>query len=159
MVTAGRWRHEATADRFADYAAMVMRRLGDRMTWVCTINEANTPLQLKYNGLLEATVADSELPPFVATVAVTFGLPDSDLGLFLTAVDDTSFAVLAEAHPRAVDAVHAERSDAKAGITLSIQQAVAEPGSEQHAEAFDEQINRRFLAEMSTVGDFVGVQN
>jgi hypothetical protein len=31
-------------------AATVMRRLGDRVRWVCTTNEANTPLQVKANA-------------------------------------------------------------------------------------------------------------
>jgi beta-glucosidase len=76
----------------------------------------------------------------------------------LTAVDETSIGVVADAHRQAVAAVHAERGDVKVGITLSLQQAEAEPGGEAHAEAFDEPVNRRFLREMGAVGDFVGVQ-
>jgi beta-glucosidase len=159
LITAGGWRAATTPDRFADYAATVMRRLGDRVRWVCTINEANTPLQLKSNGLLDAGAADSTWSSFLAIAAAAFGVPDTAVGLFLTAVDESSIGVIADTHRRAVDAVHAERSDAKVGITLSIQQAVAEPGGEQQAEAFDEQVNRRFLRDMGAVGDFVGVQN
>jgi beta-glucosidase len=159
LIAAGGWRSDATPDRFASYAATVMRRLGDRVTWVCTINEANTPLQLKFNGLLDTDAADNAFGPFVASAAAAFGVPDTELGLFLTAVDDTSIEVIAEAHRRAVDAVHAERPNAKLGITLSIQQAVAAPGGEQHAAAFDEHVNHRFLREMGVMGDFVGVQN
>ena len=42
----GGWRGPDTAARFADYAAVVMARLGDRVSWVCTINEANAPVLL-----------------------------------------------------------------------------------------------------------------
>ena len=48
----GGWRSPDTAQRFADYAATVMARLGDRVKWVCTINEANTPVLLTHSGLL-----------------------------------------------------------------------------------------------------------
>ena len=44
------------------------------------------------------------------------------------------------------------------GVTLSLQEVSAEPGGEQTADAVDEFINRRFLREMGSVGDFVGVQ-
>jgi beta-glucosidase len=159
LMAVGGWRADATADRFAEYAATVMRRLGDRVRWVCTINEANTPLQLKFNGLLDADAADGAWASFLAAAAAVFGVADTELGLFLNAVDDTSIGVIAEAHRLAVDAVHTEARDTRAGITLSIRQAVAASGGERHAEAFDEQINRRFLRDMGSVGDFVGVQN
>jgi beta-glucosidase len=52
LVRAGGWRSTDTPARFAEYAGRVMRRIGDRVEWVCTINEANTPPQLTANGLL-----------------------------------------------------------------------------------------------------------
>jgi beta-glucosidase len=54
----GGWRSPDTAARFADYAATVMGRLGDRVRWVCTINEANTPVLLADNGLLPKSMID-----------------------------------------------------------------------------------------------------
>ena len=66
-----------------------MRRLGDRVAWVCTINEANTPLHLNYNGLLDVSAADQAWASLVVAAAAAFGVADSDLGPFLTAVDDT----------------------------------------------------------------------
>jgi hypothetical protein len=95
----------------------------------------------------------------LADAAPAFGVAPDDFGVFFLTVDDTFIRVIAEAHRQAGAAVHSERSDAKVGITLSLQQAAAEPGGEKQAEAFDEPINRRFLREMGTVGDFVGVQN
>ncbi|WP_457146248.1 family 1 glycosylhydrolase [Mycobacterium sp. URHB0021] len=48
----GGWRGLDTAQRFADYAATVLSRLGDRVRWVCTINEANVPALITSSGLL-----------------------------------------------------------------------------------------------------------
>lgn len=158
LIREGGWRSTGTPGRFAEYSGRVMRRLGDRVEWVCTINEANTPLQLAVNGLLSADEADETMSRFLAEAAVAFG-PAPEPGLFLTSVDEESIAVVAEAHRRAVDAIHAESARARAGVTLSLQQAVAGPGGEAPAEAFDESVNRRFLRELGSVGDFVGVQN
>jgi beta-glucosidase len=159
LIGRGGWRSGSTAAKFADYVSRVMRRLGDRVEWVCTINEANTPLQLAFNGLLgtDATAHDARAES-MAEAAQAFGVTGQP-GLFLTAVDEQSIAVIAEAHRQAVDAVHAERGTARAGVTLSIQQVVAEPGGEAQANVFDETVNRRFLRDLGSVGDFVGVQN
>ncbi len=58
----------------------------------------------------------------------------------------------------AVDSVHAAAPGARVGVTLSLQEVTADPGGEQTADAVDEFINRRFLRELGSVGDFIGVQ-
>lgn len=158
LVSAGGWRSAETPALFAEYASRVLRRLGDRVEWVCTINEANTPLQLTANGLLSDELIAAMNASFAAA-APAFGAAPDAFGVFFTATDETSIGVIAEAHRRAVAAVHAERGDARAGITLSLQQAASEAGGELHAEAFDDAVNRRFLRDLGAVGDFVGVQN
>jgi beta-glucosidase len=158
LITSGGWRADATAERFGDYAATVMRRLGDRVAWVCTINEANLPLQLTFKRRSDSLGRERSASAG-ATAADAFGVPADALALFATSFDEAAIAVIAAAHERAVEAVHAARPDAKVGVTLSIQPAVAEPGGEERAEDFDEQVNRRFLRQLGTVGDFVGVQN
>jgi beta-glucosidase len=95
----------------------------------------------------------------LAEATEAFGLASKKPGLFLMADDEESIEVITQAHRQAVDAVHAVRGSIKAGVTLSVQQAVAEPGGEEHAQAFDETVNRRFLRDLGSVGDFVGVQN
>jgi beta-glucosidase len=159
LIREGGWRSADTSGRLAGYTSRVMRRLGDRVEWVCTINEANTPLQLAFNGLLAADAGDRAMAQYRAEAAEAFAVPPERLGLFFMSVDEESIAVLAEAHRQAVDAVHAENGRARAGVTLSLQHAEAEPGGEEHAEAFDEAVNRRFLRDLGSVGDFVGVQN
>jgi beta-glucosidase len=150
----GGWRSHDTADRFADYAATVMSRLGDRVSWVCTINEANTPLLLAHYGLLSAKPHNAN-----SLAAKAFGVADNDFcPFFPTASDERAIEVVGRAHRLAVDSVHAAASGAQAGITLSLQDVAAEPGGEEAADYQDEIINRRFLRDMGSVGDFVGVQ-
>jgi beta-glucosidase len=159
LIPKGGWRSRETPDRFAEYVARVVRRLGDQVEWFCTINEANTPLQLEVNGLLSSGRMAEAMTRYLAEAAEAFGVVPKRLGLFMSSVDEESIAVITEAHRQAVDAVHAERTNARAGVTLSLQQAEAAPGGEARAEAFDEAVNRRFLRDLGSVGDFVGVQN
>jgi beta-glucosidase len=154
LIRNGGWRSHDTADRFADYATTVMSRLGDRVSWVCTINEANTPLLLARYGLLSAMPAES-----ISLAAKAFGVADDDFCPFFPAAgDDRAIEVVGRAHRLAVDSIHAAAPGARAGITLSLQDITAEPGGEQAADDQDEITNRRFLRDMGSVGDFVGVQ-
>lgn len=46
LIAEGGWESEATIKAFADYCAYVTEKLGDRMHYICTINEANMGLQM-----------------------------------------------------------------------------------------------------------------
>jgi beta-glucosidase len=154
----GGWRGTDTAKRFADYAGVVMARLCDRVTWVCTINEANAPVLLAGSGLLPESES-GKLAASMALAANVFGVPEEEFCPFFPgASDEKATAVIGQAHRMAVDSVHAAAPGARVGITLSLQEVTAEPGGEQMADAVDEFINRRFLGGMGSVGDFVGVQ-
>ena len=154
----GGWRGPDTAARFADYAAVVMARLGDRVSWVCTINEANAPVLLAASGLLPESMA-GKLAASMALAAKAFGVSEDDFCPFFPgASDDAATAVVGHAHRMAVDSVHAAAPGARVGITLSLQEVTADPGGEHTADAVDEFINRRFLRELGSVGDFIGVQ-
>jgi beta-glucosidase len=134
-----------------------MARLGDRVTWVCTINEANAPVLLAGSGLLPESES-GKLAASMALAAKAFGVAEEDFCPFFPgASDEKATAVIGQAHRMAVDSVHAAAPDARVGITLSLQEVAAEPGGEQTAEAVDEFINRRFLRDIGSVGDFVGV--
>jgi beta-glucosidase len=154
----GGWRGTDTAQRFADYAAAVMSRLGDRATWVCTINEANVPALITNSGLLPGSWK-TKLDETNVLAAKAFGVEESDFCPFFPAAsDEKAVAVVGQAHRLAVDAVHAVTPGGRVGVTLALQQIVAEPGGEELAELADEFVNRRYLREIGAVGDFVGVQ-
>jgi beta-glucosidase len=154
----GGWRSPETAQRFADYAATVMARLGDRVTWVCTINEANTPVLLSLNGLLPESER-SKMSAFTSASAAAFGVDEDVFCPFFPAANgEEAIKVVGAAHRLAVQSVHAVAPRAQVGVTLALQEVAAEPGGEQAADAVDEVINRRYLRDMGAVGDFVGVQ-
>jgi beta-glucosidase/6-phospho-beta-glucosidase/beta-galactosidase len=47
-----RYPDDIAGDRGLGPQCVVMTRIGDRVSWVCTINEANAPLLLAGSGLL-----------------------------------------------------------------------------------------------------------
>ena len=121
LIRDGGWTNPETAARFAEHTARVVARFGDRVQWYCTINEANTPLQVTGNGLASPALA-GRMEAGRATAAAAFGIPVEQFTPFFPyASGEDALAVVADAHRQSVDAVHAANSTAKAGVTLSIQ--------------------------------------
>ncbi len=153
------WKNPELAKQFGDFAHRIATRYGDRVNWFCTINEVNTPMQMTGNGLLSPEMA-ALLNPARERAAQYFGVPIDDFVPFLPCGDsEEAIAVILDAHRRAVDAVHAGAPNAMAGVTLSMQEHYGFDGGEEQAAHVDEVLNRRWLRDFGTVGDFVGVQN
>jgi beta-glucosidase len=134
LATRGGWEAPDAADAFTRFCTRAANHLGDLIGWACTINELNLI------GLTGYTTASS--PP---------GVKD-DLVRHL-AVND----VVAQAHRSAVDALRSGPGDFPVGLTLSMDEMVAEPGGEGVLEAAREILEDRFLR--ATEGDdFIGVQ-
>jgi beta-glucosidase len=92
----GGWTNRATADRFADYASIVVRRLGDRIERWITLNE---PWVSAFVGHLEGRHAP--------------GIKDE--GLALVAAHHMLLA-----HARGLERIRGESPGARAGITLNL---------------------------------------
>ncbi len=130
----GGWEAPDAPDVFARFVARCVAHLGDLIGWACTINELNVI------GVMGYTVGSS--PP---------GVKD-DLGRHL-AVNE----VMVRAHRLAVDASRSGPGDFPVGLTLSMDELVADPGGEEVRDAAREILEDRFLR--ATEGDdFVGVQ-
>lgn len=150
------WKNPDTAKLFADHVHRVATALGDRVSWFCTINEANTPRELAFIGRL------SGWEQAQADAAAYFGLDSpGDFVPFLPfASTDEAVAVVLDAHRRAVDALHAVRSQNRVGLSVSLQEIVADPGDEVYAAKAQEDMNLQFLrGDGAGHGDFVAVQN
>ncbi|MEV4560388.1 GH1 family beta-glucosidase [Kitasatospora sp. NPDC049285] len=120
----GGWPERATAERFAEYAAVVAERLGDRVRDWCTLNE---PLCSSWIGHLEGAMAP--------------GLTD------LTAAVRTSYH-LHLGHGLAVQALRAAVPGARIGIVNNL--STIEPASQSEADLeaarrADGHINRWWL--------------
>lgn len=90
-----------------------MEALGDRVSTHFTINEINTPQQMTGSGLLSPEAE---------------AYPPKARALY--------------ANSRMVDAVHAANTSTEAGVTISLQQHVAEPRGEALAAAANEKLNQ-----------------
>lgn len=92
----GGWTARSTADAFADYAALVVRRLGDRFTALATINEPWCVCHLSHLYGIHAP-GEKNFDAFAAAVHV-----------------------LNLAHGKAVQAARAERADLPLGTVLNL---------------------------------------
>ncbi len=124
LADAGGWQTRATAEAFADYAAVAMRRLGDRVARWSTLNE---PRCAAWVGHLEGRHAPG-LQDLRATLAAAHHL--------------------LLAHGQAMQAMRAERPGASLGIVLDVKPYTAAAPGPEHAEAVrraDGVFNRWFL--------------
>jgi beta-glucosidase len=130
----GGWEAADAPERFARFVSRAGAHLGDLIGWACTINEINLLGVMGY-GL-------GSSPPGVKDDFVRH-----------LAVND----VMAQAHRLAVDALRSGPGDMPIGLTLSMDEMVADPGGEAILEAAQEVLEDRFMR--ATEGDdFIGVQ-
>jgi beta-glucosidase len=130
----GGWMAPDTPARFARYCDAVVRALGDRVDWYCTINEPGVVALGGYLGV--------------------FGFPPGTR-------DATSWekatAGLAEGQRRSLAAVKMARPEAKAGATHSMQAWEPDEGSRALVD-YLRRLNEDVFLEASAGDDFVGVQ-
>jgi beta-glucosidase len=139
----GGWLHPDAVDLFARYVEKATTIL-DGVDWVCTINEPNVVASM--TALMrQAADAPADQEAVGAVTSLVLPLPD-----------DAVSTVLAEAHRRAVDIVHAQTS-ARAGWTVAGQQLVSTPGNEEIFEQVRWAWEDRFL-EVARGDDFIGIQ-
>ncbi len=130
----GGWEAADVPETFARFVTRAGAHLGDLIGWACTINELNL-----------------------------IGVRTYDLGSSSPGVKD-SFArhlaineTMVRAHRLCVDALRSGPGDFPIGLTLSMDEMVAEPGGESVLEAAREILEDRFFR--ATEGDdFIGVQ-
>jgi beta-glucosidase len=130
----GGWEAEDATDAFARFVTRATAHIGDVIGWACTINELNL---IGVNGYMNGSS-----PP---------GVKDDILRSL--AVNDT----IVNAHRAAVEALRSGPGDFPVGLTLSMDEMVADPGGETVLEAAQEILEDRFMR--GTEGDdFIGVQ-
>jgi beta-glucosidase len=130
----GGWEAADAPEAFARFVTRAADHLGDLVGWACTINELNLIGVMGYAlGSSPPGVKDD----FVRHLAVN--------------------EAIVRAHRLAVDALRSGPGDFPVGLTLSMDEMVAEPGGEGVLEAAQEILEDRFFR--ATEGDdFIGVQ-
>ncbi len=183
IISKGGWETESVIEDFVRYCSYVIQRLGDEVTYVCTINEANIRLQIadimKRYAMAAAKApasagenAESALQMgmnFKALMeqqqlsametAQAFGLSDPRaVQNFQSACTPEGDNIICRAHAAARDAIKEICPHLKVGLSLSFHDFQAQPGAEDVAEQEWDKEFRHYLPYIRD-DDYLGVQN
>lgn len=171
LIREGGWESETTVQYFADYCRYVAGKLGGLMEYVCTINEANMGLQIA--AVAKDMMAKMGVNPQVGMnfdmpeefrkrrgdQAAVFGIgADQPVNTFLSLRTEEGDLLIIKAHEAARDAMKEECPHLNVGLTLSLFDIQAQPGSEELAEKAWEDDFVHYLPYLQK-DDFIGVQN
>ena len=178
LIRKGGWEAETTVEYFRRYAGYIAEKLGDRINYICTINEANMGLQLatiakrfemmarqaaaakKAEGTVQVGMNFEKMMENMKFAAMenaeVFGTPNPQI--FVSSRTPEGDLLVMKAHKEAKEAVKAVHPEIKVGITLSMHDVQAEPGGEQFADAAWDEEFRHYLPYIDG-DDFLGVQN
>lgn len=174
LITEGGWESEKTVDYFARYCKYVVEKLGEFMTYVCTINEANMGIQIaavaksvmrrmgvtpqigmNFEQLMESALQGDALLAKKEKEAA-FGV--KKINDFLSMRTPEGDMLIMKAHQTAKAAMKSVCPHLKVGLTLSLYDLQPqEDGEEEAAREWEED----FLHYVPYIekDDFIGVQN
>lgn len=164
LICDGGWGSLETAERFGDYAGLVMREMGDMIGVVCTINEANIPSMVKMIWQRMGMGDDGgEREEFnhmaTAEAAEFFGVSIEHFKPFMLSTEDQDREVILNAHRQATFACKMERPDVPVGITLALSDLQADEGGETVRDEYRHEMQDIYLdAARQNGDDFIGVQ-
>lgn len=170
LICEGGWESENTISAFADYCEYVVKELGDLLTYVCTINEANMGVQLAQiiRDKMKQMNADVQVGvnvenPLMKKMQLQakenleiFGVANPQH--FLTQRTEHGDEIIMLAHNKAKEAMKKVKPELKVGLTLSLHDFQPEIGGEKCAE---EEWDLEFTHYMPYIkdDDFIGVQS
>jgi len=176
LISAGGWLNERTPARFATYARKVVQELGDLLSYVCTINEANIisvallTIDTRDRGLGEAEtnapvgIQDQALSKpsaymqnWLAQVAPQFNVRPDQLYPFILTIAPERRQVILGAHKQAREAIKAINPALQVGITLALPDLQSVEGSEARLREVEQAVYLNYLEALHQ-DDFVGVQ-
>lgn len=178
LIENGGWENPETADAFAVYSEKIASELGNELTYVCTINEANMGIQMArmMPGSNPGEEAGSNEVVQVGTASTDSG-GDMDIAAFMMqAMSDMATAfggmpniflfprtadgdqIIMDAHVKARRIIKKVRPNIKVGLTLSLFDIQHEPGGEGLAEQLWDEAFTHYLPAIAE-DDFIGIQN
>lgn len=168
LIRAGGWESEETPARFARYCEKVMNELGDLISYVCTINEANISIgiakimkrhQAQGNAQvgINAKMMES-MQKYYAELGKAFGLHPQEVYSFFGERSAKGLEVIFKSHMEARKVIKQVNPDCQVGVTLSLYDIQSVPGGEDHAA---QALQEEFLQFIPYVedDDFFGLQN
>jgi beta-glucosidase len=156
LMRRGGWEGVDTPTLFARYAEKVISAIGDRVSGVCTINEANIGRVLTSSGMLPSLDILQQTPGWQAA-AEALGVASDEFMPFMFAISETGRQTIMAAHHQAVNRIKTIQPHLPCGVTLAVQDIVAGPGGEVIAAKHRHEVNELYLNEV-TGDDFIGVQ-
>lgn len=171
LIGKGGWGKEYVVDAFAQYAGYVAEHLGEELTYVCTINEANMGYQLKK---IAADVMKSSKKEGSVQVGVNFDVKNLLLGMleegrtfhcnpfgvntFLKPRSKEQEAIVMRAHQAAKKVIKEAAPQCKVGLTLSLYDyQPTEDGAAMDRQLWEDDFG--FYLPYIKEDDFLGVQN
>lgn len=171
LIGKGGWGKEYVVNAFAKYTKYVVEHLGEELTYICTINEANMGYQLKK---IAADVMKSSKKEGSVQVGVNFDVKNLLLGMleegrvfhcspfgvntFLKPRSKEQEAIVMRAHQAARAVIKEAVPDCKVGLTLSLYdyQPTAD-GADMDRQLWEDDFG--FYLPYIKEDDFLGVQN
>ena len=179
LIQDGGWENEATIQCFADYCGYVVSELGDRMPYICTINEANMGLQLSrvISDMFVKTQKQSNvksdhtdvqvginldmqsmMEQSMRTMGEAFGIEPEKVQMFLSPRTENGDILIMKCHERARKVIKALNPNIKVGITMSVYDYQALPGGEEYVKEMQDEDFLHYLPYIQK-DDFFGLQN
>lgn len=170
LISLGGWECEETIGLFAGYCKRIVEELGDLMSYVCTINEANMGLQLAdmiksiMKRMMSADVQvgmnfDSGAEArakYAEAEKRAFGA--DKVNVFLSEKTEKGDDIIFRAHVAAKEEIKKIRPELKVGVTLSLHDFQPLEGGEDYAEKQWDMEFTHYLPYIAN-DDFLGVQN
>lgn len=177
LIEIGGWECEDTVSYFARYCGYVAEKLGDKINYVCTINEANMGLQLSVIakrylkkllfGKKSSTDGQAQVGINIQRMMENMKLAKQEnvevfgcekLNTFVSSRSEEGDLLICRAHVAAVKEIKKHAPNAKVGLTLSLHDMQPNKWGKRHAKA---EWQREFLHYLPYIknDNFLGVQN
>lgn len=168
LISEGGWESEKTIEYFGNYCNYVVTELGEFITYICTINEANMGLQLTrvINEMMMKMQKDRNNAHEATNLQVginldidaAFNIPSENIHPFLTPRTKNGDLIIMKCHEKAREIIKAIHPEIQVGITLSLFDHQTQQGGEEFQR---EMQNEEFLHYLPFIekDDFFGLQN
>lgn len=161
----GGWASPQVPALFSRYCEFVFQQLGEHIPYALTFNEVNLPTMLRAIftkiGIVPPVGIDAvswSAPKWRESAAALCGTTPDRYVTFHMISDETTIALLKEAHRKARETIKRISPAAQVGFSMALSDIQAAPGGEAQAEARWQLVFGQFT-DMAKGDDFFGLQN
>jgi beta-glucosidase len=165
LMRVGGWSNPETADRFAKYCEVVFKELGELIPYALTMNEVNLSVMLRelfvnFNFIPPVGIEAKSwtAPEWRESAAKACGTTLDNYFTFHMASDDSSIAIIKDAHRKAREMIKRINPDTKVGLTLALPDVQYIEGGEELAGEIWDKYFKQYLDAIQG-DDFFGIQN